>query len=281
MIASTLDSAASGDLGFLGRMVHSALGILEALADRLPYVVMALVFLLLAWWVSRLTARVVRAALSRTSTEGHVDVLLGKTAGGTVFVVGCIVALGILGVQVSALVTSLGLAGVTIGFALKDVLANSMSGVMLLLQRPFTIGDRVSVAGCEGTVRDIRVRDTLIEQGDGRMVFVPNATVFNAPIINTSSAVRRRVEVQLRVPLGADLDAARAAALSALKGVPGLVDEAPLEALYLRTGVASATLVARAWIDTAEAPFSKATDAAIRSVNGAVRAAGIEPASAE
>lgn len=281
MTPSDIGDAVNGNLGFLQRMLHSALGILEGFADRLPYVFMALVFLALAWWVSRITGRIVRAALGRTSTEGHVDVLLGKVAAGTVFVVGCVVSLGILGVQATALVTSLGLAGVTIGFALKDVLANSMSGILLLLQRPFTIGDHISVAGCEGTVRDIRVRDTLIEQGDGRMVYVPNATVFNAPIINTLSAVRRRLDVQTHVPLSADLDAARDAALGALRDMPGILEEAPIEALYLRVGVASAILAARGWVDTAEVPFARANDAAIRSVNAALRAAGIEPSSAE
>jgi small conductance mechanosensitive channel len=274
-------NAVNGDLTFVARLGRSGLGILAGLADKLPYILIALLFLLLTFWAARLTSRLVRAALARTSTEGHVDVLLAKLAGAAVFAVGAIVALGIAGVQVTALVASLGLAGVTIGFALKDVLANSMAGVLLLLQRPFTIGDSVSVAGCEGTVRDIRVRDTLIEQADGRMVFVPNATVFNAPITNTSVAPLRRVEVKVHVPLDADLAAARACVRGALEGVPGRVQDAPVEALYVRSGVTSAVLAARVWIDTADEPFAKANDAAIAAVIAAVRSAGIELASAE
>ncbi len=271
----------TADLSFLQRVGRSAFGIFEALADRLPYIVAAFVFLLLAWRASVLTVRLVRAALARTSTEGHVDVLVGRLAGGAVLAVGAIVALGIMGVQVSALVTSLGLATVTVGFALKDVLANSMAGVLLLLQRPFRIGDVISVAGCEGTVRDIRVRDTLIEQADGRMVFVPNATVFNASITNTSVAERRRLEVRVRVPLTADLEAARAAALAGLGRVRGLVADAPLEALYVATGITSVTLAARGWVETAETPFAKALDEAVVAVIAALRAAGVEPAAGE
>jgi small-conductance mechanosensitive channel len=266
---------------FAERLFASVAKIAEALADRLPYIVMGLVFLLLAWWVSRLTARLVRAAMSRTSTEGHVDTLVGRMSGLAVLLVGVIVGLGIMGLQVAALVTSLGLAGVTIGFALKDVLANSMAGILLLLQRPFTIGDVICVADCEGTVRDIRVRDTLIEQADGRMVFVPNATVFNAPITNTSSAVLRRLEVRMHVPLTADLDAARSAVARVLGGVPGRAKDAPAEAVYVHSGVISATLAARVWIDTASTPFGKAQDAAIVAVNAALRSAGIEVAPAE
>lgn len=271
----------SAEFGFLEVMAASALGILRGLAQKLPYIVMAGIFLLLTWWVANIVGRIVRGALARTSTEGHVDVFVGKFASACVFVVGVIVVLGTLGVQVAALITTLGLAGLTIGFALKDVLANSMSGVLLLVQRPFTLGDRIAVAGCEGTVRDIRVRDTLIEQADGRMVYVPNATVFNAPIVNTSSAQKRRIDVQVHVPLTADLDSAKAAVAGALASTPGLVAEAPVEAVYVRMGVASATLSGRAWVDTATTPYAKAFDAAIRATNKALRTQGIEPASAE
>lgn len=269
------------ELGFVETMLDAAWEIVLALASHLPRILMGLLFLALAWMLSRITVRIVRGAMGRTSTEGHVDVLLAKLAGGAVLLVGVIVSLGIMGLQVSALVTSLGLAGVTIGFALKDVLANSMAGILLLLQRPFTIGDSISVAGCEGVVRDIRVRDTLVEQADGCMVFVPNATVFNAPITNNSAATRRRVEVRVMVANAADLTTAREAALRALDGVPGLVEEAPLEAVYVRTGAASVTLAARAWVDTAEVPFGTATDAAIAGVYGALQGAGVEFASAE
>ncbi|HEY3318733.1 MAG TPA: mechanosensitive ion channel domain-containing protein [Coriobacteriia bacterium] len=278
---TTAIAALAADVGFLQRMGRSAFGILESLADKLPYIVMALVFLLLAWWASLLTMRLVRAALARTSTEGHVDVLVAKTTGAVVFGIGAIVALSIMGVQVGVLVTSLGLAGVTIGFALKDVLANSMAGILLLLQRPFTIGDSINVAGCEGVVRDIRVRDTLVEQADGRMVFVPNATVFNAPITNTSAATRRRLEVRVRIPLTADFEAAREAALLGLGRVNGLAEDAPLEAVYVATHITSVTLAARAWVDTAQTPFARALDGAVVAVAGALRDAGVEPAAAE
>jgi small conductance mechanosensitive channel len=281
MKTPTALAAVTADLGFFQRMGRSALGILEAVADRLPYVLMGLLFLLVAWWAALLTTRLVRAALARTSTEGHVDVLVGKLAGGSVFAVGAVIALSTMGFQVGALVASLGLAGVTLGFALRDVLANSMAGVLLLMQRPFTIGETVSVAGCEGVVRDIRVRDTLIEQPDGRMVFVPNANVFNAAITNTSVASRRRLEIRLRIPLTAELETAREAAILGLGRVKGLAEGAPLEALYVATGITSVTLAVRGWVDTDETPFVKALDRALVEVVGALKAAGVEPATAE
>lgn len=268
-------------MSFAQRLAISAYGVLEGLADRAPYILMGLVFVLFAWWISRVVTRVTRAALARTSTEGHVDLLVAKTAGGATFVVGIIVALGIMGVSVAALITTFGLAGVTIGFALKDVLANSMAGILLLLQRPFTIGDSITVGSIEGTVRDIRVRDTLIEQPDGCMVFVPNATVFNAPITNKSVQRRRRVEVVVRVPGDADLEAARRAALAGISRVGGMLEEPAPEARFVRGGVASVALSVRRWVDTAETPFGSAQDDAIAAVTVALREAGVAPAAAE
>lgn len=266
---------------FAERIAASVINLSAGIADRLPYIAIGVAFVLLAWWASKLTSRLVRAALARTSTAGHVDVFVGRMSGAAVLVMGWIVGLSIMGLQVSALVTSLGLVGLTLGFALRDVLSNTMAGVLLLLQRPFTIGDSVCMASCEGTVRDIRVRDTLIEQADGRMVHVPNSMVFNAAITNNTSALRRRLEVRVRLPLGSDLEAARAAVVGSLGGVPGRVTDAAPEAVYVSTGVTSATLAARAWIDTTAVPFATAQDAAIVAVNAALRSAGIEVAEAE
>jgi small conductance mechanosensitive channel len=266
---------------FAQRLATSTLSVVEGLADRLPWIAMGLVFLLVAWWISRIVVRLVQAALARTSTAGHVDLLVARLAGMLTFVVGAIVALGIMGIQVGVLVTSLGLASLTIGFALRDVLANSVAGVLLLFQRPFTVGDAISAAGVEGVVRDLRVRDTLVEQADGRMVFIPNATVFNAVITNTSANHRRRVEVLVHIPAEDDLDAARVAALAGIARAKGLLDEPPAEARFVKCAGVSATLAVRRWVDCDDTPFAVAQDTAIAAVLGALRDAGIRVAAAE
>jgi len=94
-----------------------------------------------------------------------------------------------------AMAASLGLVGLTLGFALRDVLSNSLSGVMLLVQRPFSIGDTISVAGHKGEVEDVRVRDTVLRTSDGWTAYVPNMTVFNAVVLNSSTSRLRRFEI--------------------------------------------------------------------------------------
>jgi len=247
----------------------------NALIDGLPGIVAGLVLVLVAWWLSGLVMRFVRRVLSKTSTEDHVDLLVARSARVATFIIGAIIALGVMGVQVTALVASLGLAGVTIGFALKDVLANSMAGVLLLMQRPFTIGDSIAVSGFEGVVVDIRVRDTMLRTGDGRVVFIPNASVFDSPIVNISANPVRRFEVVLTVPGGADLHAAEKAVAEAVARTPGVVKEPAVEAQTSAAGATWARITAHGWVDCATDALGGVQAAALVESRDALAAAGI------
>lgn len=247
----------------------------DGIVDALPGLVAGLVLLLFAWWISGLVMRAVQRVLARTSTEGHVDLLLARSARAATFTVGAIVALSVMGVQVTALVASLGLASVAIGFALKDVLANSMAGVLLLLQRPFTMGDTITVAGFEGVVADIRVRDTMLRTGDGRVVFIPNSSVFESPITNISANPVRRFEVVLTVPGRADLAAVEKVVADALAGTAGVVEEPAAEAQVSSAGIAWARVTGHGWVDCATCSLGTTQSAALVAARDALAAAGM------
>ena len=89
---------------------------------------------------------------------------------------GAFIALGVVGANLGALIASLGLVGLTISLSLKDVLANYVSGVMLLMQGPFKVGDAIAVDGMEGTVEDITARTTTLRAADGRQIHIPTLT---------------------------------------------------------------------------------------------------------
>jgi small conductance mechanosensitive channel len=247
----------------------------DAVIDGLPGIVAGVLLLAISWWVSGLVMRAVQKVLARTSTEGHVDLLVARSARAATFVIGAIIALGVMGLQVTALVASLGLAGVTIGFALKDVLANSMAGVLLLMQRPFTIGDTITVSGFEGVVVDIRVRDTMLHTGDGRVVFIPNASVFDSPIVNVSANPVRRFEIALTVPGGADLHAGEEIVGKAIAATPGVVSEPAADAQTSRAGATWARIVGHGWVDCAATALGATQSAALVAARGALDAAGM------
>lgn len=237
-------------LSFADRIVVAFDNVAGGIADRVPALAAAIVVLLIAWLLGRAAFSITRRILARRSTTGSVDVLVARFARGCVVALGIVVALGVLGVDMAALAASLGLAGLTLGFALRDVLANSVSGVLLLLQRPFKIGDSISVADVEGVVDDVRVRDTVVRMTDGRRAYVPNTTVFNGVVINTSDRTLRRFEVALFAPLGCDLPAACAAVRAAVAGCAGVLADPAADAHVASAGPTRARIVARGWVET-------------------------------
>jgi small conductance mechanosensitive channel len=136
----------------------------------------------LAAWIA---AGVLSTALARVPSFGHVapDVLalIRRVVRAGLLAIGTVVALGTTGVDVSALVAGLGLTGFALGFALRDILSNLLSGVLLLVYRPFRRADLVSVSGYSGRVSAIDLRYTTLEAED-RLVLIPNATLFTNAI---------------------------------------------------------------------------------------------------
>jgi len=253
-------------------------------ADSLPRLLAGIIVFLIAWIVARAASAATRRVLGRTSTQAHVDLLVARTVRWTVLAIGLVTALAVLGVNVGALVTSLGLAGLTLGFALRDVLANSVAGVTLLMQRPFTIGDTIVVNGTEGVVRDVRVRDTVLRTPDGRLAYLPNMTVFNAVVINVTQAPVRRFEIAVWTPAGTDLDVARASVLAAVAGTPGVLQDPAPESVVASVGPDRARIVAHGWVDTTKGGLgTRQSDALARAratLTGA-EAEGVEDTASE
>lgn len=107
--------------------------------------------------------------------------LLKQSVKAVFIIIGIITALGTMGINVSAMVAALGLSGFALGFALRDTVSNLASGVLLLVYRPFGVGDRISVMAFEGEVAEIDLRYTTL-QTEGKIVLIPNSTLFNTPV---------------------------------------------------------------------------------------------------
>ncbi len=261
-------------LSFTDRIVASFSSVIGGVADRTPAILAALVVLVITWLVGRLTYAATRRVLARRSTADHVDVLVARFARGGVTALGVVVALGVLGVDLTALAASLGLAGLTLGFALRDVLANSVSGVLLLVQRPFTVGDAITVAGQDGVVLDVRVRDTALRTADGRIAYIPNTTVFNEVVLNSSAAPIRRFEVTVSAAAGVDPVAACDLAATAVAGTQGVLADPAPDAAIASVGVSRARVVAHGWVDTRVAALDATRSAALAGVQAALQVQG-------
>jgi small conductance mechanosensitive channel len=265
----------------LERLTDSFQQFADQLIARLPYLLAALLFLVVAVLVARVVRRGVGRALRRTSTDAHVELLVAKLAYAAVLTVGLVVGLSILGVNLGVLVGSLGLASVALGFALQDIVSNFAAGVVLLLEHPFTRGDHIAVQGTEGTVEDIKVRATQLRTPDGQQVLVPNKLLFTNVLANASATMRRRGEVLLEVPQGQDAARARELLLAAAGGVKGVGDDPPPRVLTEDLGQDALSLRLWFWVDPRAADLLRVRSEVLEAAEAALRDAGLLAAPAE
>ncbi len=140
------------------------------------------VLILIVFWILAIVVRkIIRKAGNATGIDSSVVNLLARVANVGLWIVGLVTALGTVGINVSAIVASLGLTGFAVGFALKDSISNLLSGVLILIYRPFRVGQWISVKSFEGFVMSIDLRYTSLEQGDEK-ILVPNSLLFTNPI---------------------------------------------------------------------------------------------------
>jgi len=132
-----------------------------------------------------LLSKLIRSAITKGSErlklDRHLTSLLARTSSITLIIFGFVTALGTLGINVSALVAGLGLTGFALGFALKDTISNLLSGILILLYRPFKIGNTIKVSGYEGDIVSIDLRYTELNS-EGNKILIPNSKLFTDPI---------------------------------------------------------------------------------------------------
>ncbi|MBK5093275.1 MAG: mechanosensitive ion channel [Actinobacteria bacterium] len=214
-----------------------------------PEWLVALAIIVVAWILSRLIRKLVQKVVGRTSTEGHIDILIARGVEAVIIAIGVILALSEVGMSLSVAMAALGLMSVGIGFALKDILGNLLAGVILLVQHPFTIGDQVRVGEQEGTVENVRVRDTQVLTYDGERVFIPNQTVFNSPIINYTSTPTLRNDIRIGIKYAEDIEKARQIAVKILSTSVGTKNQ-PRPVVLVESEEEYVALILRFWVES-------------------------------
>jgi small conductance mechanosensitive channel len=243
---------------------------------RLPSLVTGLLVFLLFYLIAAGVRFLAGRSLKKVKASEHAAQLISRLSFIGAMAVGILVGLGVMGINAGALVASLGLVSVGIGFALKDVIENFLAGVILILQRPFIVGDVVRIGDVEGTVEDVRVRDTVIRQFDGRQVFVPNAGIFTKAVINNNRNRRRRLEFDVDIGYSDDVAVAIRAVAEALCSVDGVLADPPPMVVVNKFGECSVGLRAYFWIDPVDVSLLEVKSAAIAAVKKGLAEDGIE-----
>ena len=183
----------------------------------------------------------------------HLNVLLTRVARVVTGLLGLIVLLAHFGVNVTALSAALGLGGLSITLAAQDTIADAIAGVIILIDRPFRIGDRIALqeAGTWGEVLSIGLRTTRVRTRDNRVIIVPNSTIGNSQVMNYSYPdPSYRSETHLSVRNDTHLETVRRLIVDTVSGVEGVLADRPIDALYIAMGSDGISLRVRWWIET-------------------------------
>jgi small conductance mechanosensitive channel len=240
-----------------------------------PRLFTALVIFILSLYFARLVSNLLKRVLQRRRAPLGVIQLLGQLVLWSIIVAGAITALQQF-FEVTAFVASLGILGFTVGFALQDIMKNFASGVILLLQQPFHVGETIGVKGFDGTVLAIDLRSTEMRASDGRVVILPNAEVLANPIINYSRANERRVDFILNLSHTSDPQTIRQVVLEAIERVEGYVAMPEPVIVFNSLTDHALELNANFWIDVTKNDPLHAKDTVLLNVKSVFQEQGIE-----
>jgi len=214
-------------------------------------VVLAIITLAIGWWLINKVTQKLGALLALRNADLALQGFISTLANIILKILLIVSVASMIGVETTSFVAAIGAAGLAIGLALQGSLANFAGGVLILLFRPFRIGDWIEAQGVAGTVDSIQIFHTVLRTGDNKTVIVPNGNLSNGIITNTNRQPTRKVVFDVGVDYQADLQKAREVLLELAKDERVLADPAP-EAVISTLGDSSITVSLRIWVKTAD-----------------------------
>lgn len=223
----------------------------ENLAGYAQNIVAALLIFFVGKWVAARIARLVKTGAAKR-IDGTVANFVGNLLNIVLVAFVVIAALDELGVETTSLVAILGAAGLAVGLALKDSLGNFAAGVMLIMFRPFKVGDYVEAGGAAGSIKEIRIFATIMNTPDNKIITVPNGAIMGGNIVNYSEMPTRRVDMVVGVGYGSDLSRVKTVLQSILEADERILkDPAPVIAVS-ELADSSINLLVRPWVNSAD-----------------------------
>lgn len=227
-------------------------GILEKVLDVLIKngfsLFAAVLIFLIGRWAAHLLANFVGKLMEQSKIEKTLAVFTRNIVYWVLFVFVCLAALNKVGVETTSLIAILGAAGLAVGLALQGSLSNFASGILIILFRPFKVGDFIAAAGTMGTVEEIQIFNTILNAPDNRREIVPNSKITGDNVTNFSAIEKRRIDLVFSISYGDDMKKAKEALMQVLVNDPRVLKEpAPVVAVS-ELADSSVNLVCRPWV---------------------------------
>ncbi|MDZ4656869.1 MAG: mechanosensitive ion channel [Bythopirellula sp.] len=266
--AQALELARTLNFSAMDREHWIALG--EYYGLRAMFVV---VLMILAWTISSWLSSIVQKGLSRIKFDTTLTLFLARLVRWGILFLTALTCLSYFGVETTSFAAIIGAAGLAIGLAFQGTLSNFAAGAMLLIFRPYKVGDTITSGNYQGTVAEIALFTTEIDTSDGRRIIIPNSAINGSVIENVTYHRLRQVAVPVGVAYDADIDITRKALERALTMVPQAVRDPLADVVLLGLGDSAVSWTARVW--ATQADNSTAKQALIRAVKIELDQAGI------
>lgn len=259
-----------------GTLFASFLAFLGMVGGKL--ILALLIFLVGRYMIRKLTHLVQKTKLY-TTMDPTVRVFMKNAMEIALYMMLAISVISVLGVPMASVITVLASAGVAIGLSLQGALSNLAGGIMLLIFRPFNVGDYVSAAGAEGTVHGITLIYTILITLDNKRITVPNGSLMNANVVNFSSEPLRRVDMDFRLRYGSDPEKVNALIRRVLNENPRILKSPEFFAGLTASTENAMVFTARGWVNSED--YWPVYSEMIEGIAAALREAGFQQPSVQ
>ncbi len=221
----------------------------------LPNILGAVLLALLFWALNKVVKRMATTALAKTRISVEARDLLVRFATYTVAVIAVLTVADQLGINITSLIAGVGIAGLALSFAAQDTIANVISGIAIIIDRPFKQGDWISIGDMHASVGEIRLRTTVLTTFDNETVVVPNKQLAQERVVNYTLTPKIRVRVPMGIAYKEDMQSAREVLLKTVVGDGRILGDPPPTVLVKNLGDSSVNLELRFWTEDSNLKF--------------------------
>jgi small-conductance mechanosensitive channel len=231
-------------------LTQKLIGWLELLVKMLPNFVVAILVLIAFVLVARVIKNISDRFLDRAIKNNSLSSIISKIIYIIVISIGVFTALSFLNLDktVSSLLAGAGIIGLALGFAFQDIATNFIAGFFMAIKRPFKIGQVIHCEGYSGIIKRIGIRTTELSSFQGQEVIIPNKMLFQNPLVNDSENTYKRIDLNVGVSYGEDLERVRDIAIAAVENIPNINKNKDIDLVYLAFGSSSIDFRIMIWV---------------------------------
>lgn len=206
LFETSIDGELTEDADRIGQFLQ---GLIDLAWDFIPKLIIAILIFVIGWWLSKLVCRIIKKALAKGKADQTAISFIYSIVLCSLRILVIISALAELGINVTALLTAIGAATVTIGLALQDTMKDIASGVLIVINKPFKAGEFIEFEGLQGTVQKILITNTYLLTVDNKEVIIPNSRLTSDNLINYTSQDMRMLDLSYQISYNDDMTKAK------------------------------------------------------------------------